>query len=89
MIFTCFLQAVIFLHKKTKKYYKKCMTTKNLIKKQHVFTCFCLQHFCVGPHYPDLPEILTKNALKINMTPKNKKREKNKSDLFLFSVVEM
>tara|TARA_B100001175_G_C19326644_1_gene550396 strand:- start:691 stop:822 length:132 start_codon:yes stop_codon:yes gene_type:complete len=43
----------------------------------------------VGPHYPDLPEILTKNALKINMAPKNKKREKNKSDLFLFSVVEM
>ncbi len=60
------------------------MTTKNLIKKQHVFTCFCLQHFCVGPHYPDLPEILTKNALKINMAPKNKKREKIKVIYFCF-----
>ena len=84
-----YMLSFFFCTKKPKKYYKKCMTTKNLIKKQHVFTCFCLQHFCVGPHYPDLPEILTKNALKINMAPKNKKREKNKSDLFLFSVVEM
>ena len=65
------------------------MTTKNLIKKQHVFTCFCLQHFCVGPHYPDLPEILTKKCTENQHGPKNKKREKNKSDLFLFSVVEM
>ena len=65
-----FLHAVIFLHKKNKKYYKKCMTTKNLIKKQHVFTCFCLQHFCVGPHYPDLPEILTKKCTENQHGPK-------------------
>ena len=85
-----FLHAVIFFAQKNQKNItKNAWQPKTSLKNNmflHVFVC----NISVWVHTTQIfQKSWQKNALKINMAPKNKKREKNKSDLFLFSVVEM